>query len=47
LRLELKDDPDRKWSPQTPGMAAGLTDNIWTVKELLHMVPVPNTEHTN
>lgn len=47
LRLEIKDDPQRKWSPQTPGMAAGLTDHIWTVKELLLIVPVPGTEDTN
>lgn len=47
LRLEVNDDPDRKWSLRTPGMAAGLTDHIWTVKELLHLVPLPDTEHTN
>ena len=47
LRLEVKDDPDRKWSLRTPGMAAGLTDHIWTVKELLLTLPVPNTRNTN
>lgn len=25
----------RKWQPQTPAMAAGLTDHIWTLEELL------------
>ena len=25
----------RKWIPRTPAIAAGLTDHIWTVKELL------------
>ena len=24
-----------KWIPRTPAIAAGLTDHIWTVKELL------------
>ena len=24
-----------KWSPRTPGMAAGLTDHVWTFRELL------------
>lgn len=41
LRLETKDDPRRKWSLQSPGIAAGLTDHLWTVKELLFTVPVP------
>jgi len=30
-----------KWIRRTPAMAAGLTDHIWTVKELLTMVRVP------
>ena len=41
LRLPLQDDPPRKWSPRTPAMAAGLTDHIWTVKELLTTLPLP------
>ena len=24
-----------KWRPRTPGMAAGLTDHVWTFRELL------------
>jgi hypothetical protein len=24
-----------KWSPRTPGMAAGLTDHVWTFRALL------------
>jgi hypothetical protein len=24
-----------KWSPRTPGMAAGLTEHVWTFRELL------------
>jgi hypothetical protein len=46
LRVRVTDDPQRKWSPRTPGMTASLTDHIWTVKELLVTVPVPNAKHT-
>jgi hypothetical protein len=28
-------DGQRRWQPRSPAMAAGLTDHIWTVKELL------------
>src|SRR5262249_60271576 len=27
--------PSRKWQQRTPAMAAGLTDHIWTLEELL------------
>ena len=43
LRLEAGSDPSRRWLPQTPAMAAGLTDHIWTVKELLTTIPISNT----
>ena len=44
LRLEVADDPTRRWQPRTPAVAAGLTDRIWTVKELLTtVVPPVNT----
>jgi len=46
LRVKLQDDPTRKWLLRTPAMAAGLTDHIWTVKELLFSVPLPSTKHT-
>jgi hypothetical protein len=42
LRVEVHDDPIRRWKPRTPAMAAGLTDHIWTVKELLTTVVPPN-----
>lgn len=42
LRVEIYDDPQRRWQPRTPAMAAGITDHIWTVKELLKAVPPPN-----
>jgi hypothetical protein len=39
LHVELE-NPTRqaRWQPRTPAMAAGLTDHIWTVKELLTVV---------
>ena len=40
LALPAPAEPDvglfqRKWQPRTPGMAAGLTDHVWTFRELL------------
>ena len=46
LRLAVQDGSTRKWSPQTPAMAAKLTDHIWTVKELLKTLPLPNVTDT-
>ena len=43
LRLKVLDDPRRQWQPRTPAMAAGLTNHIWTVKELLTVIAPPNT----
>ena len=43
LRLKVFDDPKRRWQPRTPAMAAGLTNHIWTVKELLNVIAPPNT----
>jgi hypothetical protein len=40
LRLAVREAAPRKWSPRTPAMAAGLTDHIWTVKELLTTIPL-------
>ena len=42
LRVELFGDPIHRWRPRTPAMAAGLTDHIWTVKELLKTIVPPN-----
>ena len=41
LRLEVADDAIRRWQPRTTAMSAGLTDCIWTVKELLTTVVFP------
>lgn len=46
LRTRTTDDPSRKWHPRTPAMAAGLTDHIWTVKELLTTLPLPRVTDT-
>ena len=45
LRLPMAEASPRKWLPQTPAMAAELTDHIWTVKELLTMLPVPDVNN--
>jgi len=42
LRVEVFNDPKRRWRSRTPAMAAGLTDHVWTVKELLTTVVLPN-----
>ena len=42
LRLPDSKGSGRKWSEQTPAMAAGLTEERWTMKELLsYRVPPP------
>jgi hypothetical protein len=36
LRVEREyPTPQARWQPRTPAMAVGLTDHVWTVKELL------------
>jgi hypothetical protein len=40
LRIEVNDGL-RRWQQRSPAMAAGLTDHIWTIHELLTLVPVP------
>jgi len=46
LRVEVPDDPRRRWIQRSPAMAAGLTDHIWTVKELLKTVALPVINNT-
>ncbi len=46
LRVEVYDDPQRRWQQRSPAMAAGLTDHIWTVKELLKTVVLPSPNNT-
>lgn len=45
LRIEVNDDT-RRWEPRTPAMAAGLTDHIWTIEELMMTVAVPVNNNT-
>jgi hypothetical protein len=35
LRLRLSSEGDRLWMPRTPAMAAGISNHIWTLEELL------------
>jgi hypothetical protein len=47
LRVELeKPTKQARWQQRSPAMAAGLTDHIWTVRELLHFVPVTQNINT-
>ena len=46
LRVEVFGDPRRRWIQQSPAMASGLTDHIWTVKELLNTVVPPLLNNT-
>jgi len=45
MRLPAAEGSSRRWLPRTPAMAAELTDHIWTVKELLTMLPVPDVNN--
>jgi hypothetical protein len=46
LRVKTLGNLPKKWSLRSPGMAAILTDHIWTVKELLYTVPLPCANNT-
>jgi hypothetical protein len=39
LRLKATDG-QRRWIPRSPAMAAGLTDHIWTMQDLLWGIPI-------
>ena len=47
LRIPVLGAGPQKWLPRTPAMAAGLTDHIWTVKELLTTLPLPRASNTS
>jgi hypothetical protein len=40
LRREVNDG-QRRWQPVSPAMKAGLTDHLWSITDLLTLVPVP------
>ena len=46
LRVQVFGDPKRRWKPRSPAMASGLTEHIWTVKELLKTVVLPLFSNT-
>ena len=39
LRAEINDG-HRRWLQRSPALAAGITDHIWTLEELLNPVPI-------
>lgn len=41
LRQKIACMTNRRWRPRTPAMAAGLTDRVWTVRDILRAVPLP------
>jgi hypothetical protein len=40
LRVEINND-QRRWELRSPAMAAGITDHIWTIGEIMMMLAVP------
>lgn len=40
LRVEVNDGA-RCWQPRSPMMAAGITEHIWSIREILTCVPIP------
>ena len=40
LRVEVNND-QRRWEPRSPAMAAGITDHIWTIGEIMMVLAVP------
>ena len=42
LRLRRPAAHGRRWTHRTPAMAAGLTDHIWSLEELLDYCPPPS-----
>jgi hypothetical protein len=42
LRLPRPAAHGRLWTPRTPAMAAGLTDHIWSLEELLSYCSPPS-----
>ena len=41
LRLEVMPQTKRRWIQRSPAMAAGITDHIWSIREVLMTIPVP------
>jgi len=43
LRIKLHDTFGQRWVKRSPAMAAKLTNHIWSIKELLSTLPLPNS----
>jgi hypothetical protein len=43
LKIEGPAEAGRRWIRRSPAMAAGLTDHIWEIEELLTVLPLPST----
>lgn len=41
LRLEVMPQTKQRWIHRSPAMAAGITDHIWSIRQVLMAVPVP------
>ncbi|NJL57625.1 hypothetical protein HC928_22715 [bacterium] len=41
LRVEVMPQTKRRWIHRSPAMAAGITDRIWSIREVLITIPVP------
>lgn len=41
LRVEAMPQTNRRWIHRSPAMAAGITDRIWSIRQVLMAVPVP------
>jgi len=45
LRMEVNDG-QRRWQPKSAAMAAGLTDHVWTIEELMMKIVIPKRDNT-
>jgi hypothetical protein len=43
LRIESPEETAQRWDKRSPAMAAGLTDHIWEIEELLTRLPLTPT----
>ncbi len=43
LRIESPKETGQRWLKRSPAMAAGLTDHIWEIEELLTRLPLTPT----
>ena len=41
LRVEVMPQTQRRWIHRSPAMVAGITDHIWSIREVLRAVAVP------